>query len=145
MRAPSDDLRGEDPGNRCDEVASIHDGSDGAEARHRASHAALAAEALLDDAAQVAVVGDDDVLLRQIRALGGARAKAYEAGVEQTNEAGLHQRLASARRGKLVGHGDGEVDAPGCKRFADGAKLDGTADEPHARRRVPKKAKERGE
>src|SRR5437763_1777741 len=76
MRSKPKDLRGEDDGDGGHEATTIDHGADRAKARDRASDAPFSAEGVLDHAAEIVVIGNDDMLLSQIGALGGATAEA---------------------------------------------------------------------
>jgi len=133
VRANAEDLRCHDARNGCDEATSIHEGADASEAGDRAPHAALLAEGILDDAAEVSVVRDDDVLLRQVCALGRTRAEAHETRIEDADEVTAQEPATRDRGGKVIGNRDGDVDATGGECFVHGAKLDRAAHEADAR------------
>lgn len=52
--------------DRCKQRASVDDRPNVRKARHRAAHAARLPKQIFNDAAQIAVIGHDDVLVRKV-------------------------------------------------------------------------------
>jgi len=143
VRPDAEDLARDDDRDGGDEAPSVDDRADAGEAADRAANATLTSERLFYDAAQIAVVRDDHVVLREICALRGARAEPDEARVEDADEVAPKKRATRDRRGEIVGHGDREIDAASGDRFTHGTKLDGAAYEAHVRRLDLEKAEQR--
>ena len=74
------------------------------------------------------------MVLRQVGALGRARAEADEAWIEDAHEVALQQRLARDGTREVVGDADSDVDLTGGERVLDDPEVDRAAHDAHARR-----------
>jgi tetratricopeptide (TPR) repeat protein len=125
------DLRRHQLGDRRQHARAVEQRAQVREARDGAADVPRLAERVLDDAAQVAVVRDDDVIAGEVLGLGQG-AQPHVARVVETGEPAAQQRPPSDRLGQLVGDGDRRVEA-GRQRGAHRAELDGDRDHAHPR------------
>ena len=86
------DLRRDQLGDGRQHRRAVDDRAEVGEAGDRAADVARLAEQVLDDAAQIAVVRDDDVLAREVLAPRSASAQPRVARIVEAGEAAVEQR-----------------------------------------------------
>lgn len=145
VRAERSDLARDDLGHGREQSRAVHDRADLVKRRDRDAHAAREAERILDDASEVAVVRDHDVVFREV-ALARERARELRATrVVKADEPAVEEGLARDAGGQFVGDGDREVDRSGDQRVRDRAELDWQDEDAHARRLALERTKKRGQ